>query len=791
MSDQTATISATDVEFAGGLPHTRISTVLDPIVRKIGEWVSWLWVVLVCVIVVNVVLRYVFGEGRVELEEIQWHFYSVGFLFGLSYCFVFDGHVRVDIFHAHFPPRLRAWIEFFGLILFLGPFIGIIIVYAIPFVERAYDIGEISDAPGGLPYRWLVKAVLPASFAVLGLAAVSYFTRVTAYLFRFPESIRLAGAPELGTLGGLVAFLALAGLIALECVLIWLAAFDSYLGYAAYLAAAMVAVFLYSQGGARPIPFRHGDREGWRLSPAAIVMVLLIVYTAFGIGRAAVHAGLYELVSDGILYVLSYIFVELSTGLATVIPVNYNEMLAIFMFALFLMLLFTGYPIAWLIGGIAVVFTAITVTSDTHLLDTVTAHFPDYWDGELSWRNASLVVSGTWDQMRNSVLVALPMFIFMGLMLDRSGIAEKLMDNFVQLFGGIRGGYAVTITLIGVLLAASTGIIGASVVLLTLLGLPVMLKNHYNKELAVGTVAAVGTLGILIPPSIMLVLMADRLAMSVGDLFMGAMFPGLLLGGLYIAYILILSFVNPHIAPAPKDRSPITLKLVVNVFLAVLPPAALILAVLGTIFFGVATPTEASGVGAAGATLLAVVNRRLTLRTLVDVARETTKTTAFIFAIVVGAVAFALVLRFLGGDELIERALLGLDLGALGTIMVILGVVFLLGFVLDWIQIILIVLTLVQPIVVRLAPDLGFESTDMALIWFTVLFAVVLQTSFLTPPVGFALFYVKGVAPPEITVRHIYAGVVPYILLQLLGVALIFLFPGIVTYLPRLAYGTG
>ena len=467
---------------------------------------------------------------------------------------------------------------------------------------------------------------------------------------------------------------------------------------------------------------------------------------------------------------------------------GFNDYLALLMFVSFITLVFSGFPIAWLLGGIAVLFTGISVTADTYFLDAVTAAFPDYWDGDLTWVRSSLVVNNIWEQMRNWVLVALPMFIFMGLMLDRSGIAETLMDNFVQLFGRIRGGYAVTVTLIGVLLAASTGIVGASVVLLTLLGLPVMLKHRYQKEFAVGTCSAVGTLGILIPPSIMLVLMADKLSMSVGDLFMGAFIPGMILGAIYIAYIVIYSLLSPSVAPAPPDAPPVTLKVVFGVLLAVLPPAGLIVAVLGTIFFGVATPTEAAGVGAFGATTLAAVNGKLSPAVLRDVVRETTKTTAFIFAIVLGAIAFALVLRNLGGDELIERTLIGLDLGPMGTILVILGIVFLLGFILDWIQIILIILPLVGPIIADMAFGLGFESASTALIWFTVLFAVVLQTSFLTPPVGYALFYVKGVAPPEISVRHIYRGVMPFIVLQMIGATIIFLWPAVATWLPRMMY---
>jgi tripartite ATP-independent transporter DctM subunit len=707
----------------GDLPQTRASYVLDTGITWIGHAVSWLWVVLIAIIVLNVTLRYAFGEGRVELEELQWHLYAVGFLIGFSYCAVYDGHVRVDVFHARFRLRTKAWIELIGLLVFLMPFIWLMVAYSVPFVERAYEIGEVSDAPGGLGARWLIKAALPVSFIILGVAALSRLFRVTAFLFGIPRPIAVSHLRWMQAGEVLVTLLAVVVFLAVVGALLWYGVIGAIVEFAT-------------------------------IGLAAVVLWVTQVFALF-------------------------------------LDLTFNEILALLMFVGFLALLFTGYPIAWLLGGIAVLFTAIIVAADTALLDRILETFPDYWEGELTWTRASLVTNNTWEQMRNWVLVALPMFIFMGLMLDRSGIAETLMDNFVQLFGRVRGGYAVTITLIGVLLAASTGIIGASVVLLTLLGLPVMLKNGYSKELGVGTCSAVGTLGILIPPSIMLVLMADKLSMSVGDLFMGALIPGIMLGGLYIAYILVLAFLRPDVAPAPREAPKVTPRVILNVLLAVLPPAALILAVLGSIFFGVATPTEASGVGAFGATLLALANRRLSLAVLIDVMRETTKTTAFIFAIIIGAVAFALILRNLGGDEMIERALLGLDIGNVGLILVILLIVFVLGFILDWIQIILIILPLVGPIVQDMGVDLGFESGSQALVWFTVVFAVVLQTSFLTPPVGFALFYVKGVAPPEISVRHIYRGVIPFIIVQLIGVALIFLWPALVTWLPSVAYSQG
>lgn len=448
-----------------------------------------------------------------------------------------------------------------------------------------------------------------------------------------------------------------------------------------------------------------------------------------------------------------------------------REWLAVAMFVSFIALIFTGFPVAWVLGGLAVAFTAFAIIAE------VDFGIPSGVD----WGYASLVVDRSWDVMHNWVLVALPMFIFMGVMLDRSGVAGDLMLNVSRLFGRVRGGLAVTVALIGVLLAAATGIIGASVVLLALLGMPIMLERGYQPELAAGTVCAVGTLGILIPPSIMLVLMAERLALSVGDLFMGAFFPGILLGGLYVAYILIYAWLRPEAAPVPEDAPPVDLSVVRDVAIAVLPAAALILAVLGSIFFGIATPTEAAGVGAFAATLLAVAKRRLTWQGLREVLAETTRTTGFIFAILLGATAFSLVLRGLGGDDLIERALIGLPFSNEGILLTILGVTFLLGFFLDWIEITLIVLPLVSPVVA----GLGFD-----LVWFTVLFAVCLQTSFLTPPVGFAIFYLKGVAPEGVDVLTIYRGVAPFIVLQIAGLAVIFLWSDLVTWLPSVAYAT-
>ena len=445
-----------------------------------------------------------------------------------------------------------------------------------------------------------------------------------------------------------------------------------------------------------------------------------------------------------------------------------SEILAVLMIASFILLIFTGFPIAWVLGGLAAIFTAFAIIFEVDFNIAT----------NVDWYYTSMTIDRIWDVMENWVMVALPMFIFMGILLDRSGLAKDLLTGFSRLLGGVKGGLAITVTLIGVLLAASTGIIGASVVLLGLLGLPVMLENNYDKNLAAGTVCAVGTLGILIPPSIMLVVMADRMAMSVGDLFLGALFPGALLGGLYIVYLLLVGVFKPEHVPAAKTQ-PVDLAAVWILFKAIVPAAFLILAVLGSIFFGFATPTEAAGVGAAGAMLLAWSKGALSLPVIREVIDETSRTTAFIFGAIIGAVCFTLVLRGLGGDELIERTLMGLPFGPTGIIISILIATFILGFFLDWIELTLILLPLVAPVVAAL----NFDP-----IWFTVMFAVCLQTSFLTPPVGGALFYLKGIAPEGIDLPVIYRGVVPFIVIQLIALAILFQWEAIVTWLPGQAY---
>ncbi len=468
-----------------------------------------------------------------------------------------------------------------------------------------------------------------------------------------------------------------------------------------------------------------------------------------------------------------------------------NQWMILLMFLVFVVMLFSGIPVAFALVGVSLLFVLI----GEHLLDEhrkVISEVIEFKRTGISYKkmfaNGGRFFGGI---IKNPVLVALPMFIFMGLMLDQSGVAQRMMRAMQVLFGALRGGLALTVMLIGIILAASTGVIGASVVLLGVMGLPAMLDQKYGKPIATGTIAASGTLGILIPPSIMLVIMSDQLAISLGDLFMGAMFPGLILGALYIIFIVVYGLVNPNAMPLPDNREPVTAKILLQVALSVVPPMMLILLVLGSIFFGLATPTEASGLGALGATILALLSGRLNLKVFRDVSRQTLNTAGYIVGIFIAANFFAYILRRYGGDEIIENMVLGTFDDPYKIVLFILFIIFLLGFLLDWIEITLIIMPLMLPVILSLdLPVNGFGVVgDPSVVWFAILVAVTLQTSFLTPPVGFALFYLKGVCPPGVTLGHIYRGVIPFVILQLIGLAIVFYFPELTTWLPAMAYG--
>ena len=447
----------------------------------------------------------------------------------------------------------------------------------------------------------------------------------------------------------------------------------------------------------------------------------------------------------------------------------FEDYLPIMMFAALAILLFSGFPVGFVLGGVGLAFGFVGMYFDVF--------------SQIELFNLVLRIWGIAD---NLVLVAIPMFIFMGTMPERAGVAADLLHCLQVLLRRTPGGLALAVTVMGTILAATTGIIGASVVMISLMALPVMIERRYNTELATGTIAASGTLGILIPPSIMLVIMADLLGRSVGTLFVAAVFPGLILSGLYFAYIFTLCRLKPEFAPPlPKEMGPQTPgELFLLLMRGFIPTVFLILLVLGSIVLGWATPTEAAGVGAGGAVLLAVINRKLTWKVLKEVVERTAITNGMIFFLFVGATAFSYVFRSLGGDDLIEDLIYALGVGPWGILFILMGVAFLLGFFFDWIEITLIVLPVFAPILAGL--DFGEHLPKAEVVyWFAILLAVNLQTSFLTPPFGFALFYMKGVAPPEVKIQQIYRGIIPFVMLQLVGLGLVIGFPEIAMWLPR------
>jgi tripartite ATP-independent transporter DctM subunit len=428
------------------------------------------------------------------------------------------------------------------------------------------------------------------------------------------------------------------------------------------------------------------------------------------------------------------------------------------MFVAVLVLIFSGYPVAFSLAGTALLFAAIGVGAgyfDWHLLYA----FPERVFGVMS----------------NYVLLAVPFFIFMGTMLERSKLAEDLLRTIGILFGGLRGGLALAVIFVGTLLAAATGVVGASVTAMGLISLPVMLRYGYSKELSTGLIAASGTLGQIIPPSVVLVVLGDQMGVSVGDLFLGALVPGLILAGLYTLYVIGLALFRPGDVPAlpASERTLAGGALLAAAGKVLVPPLALILLVLGSIFAGVATPTEAGALGAVGATILAAANRRLTWRAVHETALETLRLTSMVMFLLIGSTLFALVFRGVLGDVWIHEVMTNLPGGALGLLLAANLLVFVLGFFIDFFEIAFIVL----PLLVPAARALGID-----LVWFGVMLGMNLQTSFLTPPFGFSLFYLRGVAPPEVRTTHMYRGVIPFIVIQLLALTAVWLFPGIVTH---------
>ena len=455
------------------------------------------------------------------------------------------------------------------------------------------------------------------------------------------------------------------------------------------------------------------------------------------------------------------------------------EWVAALLFVSVVIVLLAGFPVAFTLGGTALIFAGVGVlTGSFH--EALLLGLPNRVFGIMS----------------NETLVAVPLFVFMGVTLERARIAEELLETLSGLFGPLRGGLGVSVTLVGMLLAASTGIVGATVVTMGLLSLPTMLKRGYSPEIASGTICASGTLGQIIPPSIILVMLGDVMTtayqqaqlemgvfsprtVSVGDLFAGALLPGLLLVLLYIVYIFAVALFRPESMPAhQRDENDVIS--FARVLKALAPPLFLIFAVLGSILTGLATPTEAAGVGGMGALLLAVVRRELDVARLRDIMRSTLRISSMVFLILIGASIFSLVFRGYGGDDGVRSILEALPGGVVGAVIVVMLVMFLLGFVLDFIEITFVVVPIVGPVLLAMGLDP---------VWLGVMIALNLQTSFLTPPFGFALFYLRGVAPPSVTTANIYRGAMPFVAIQIFALLVIAAFPDLVTWLPGRIYG--
>ncbi len=433
------------------------------------------------------------------------------------------------------------------------------------------------------------------------------------------------------------------------------------------------------------------------------------------------------------------------------------EAMPLILFGVLFLLLLLGFPVAFTLGGVSFILGYFTFG-------------PAFFN---------LLPLRIWGVMTNYVLIAVPLFVFMGVMLEKSGLAENLLETMALLFGHLRGGLAISVVAVGALFGASTGIVGATVVTMGLLSLPTMLKRGYRAEVATGTISASGTLGQIIPPSIVLVLLGSVLNVSIWDMFVGAVVPGFVLVLLYAVYLVLIAIFKSEWAPAMPEEELAQFygrAMVKRVFQAFVLPAVLFVAVLGSIFAGIASPTEAAAVGAFGATLLTVLQKKFSFATLKSVMVETTHLTCMVFIILVGATAFGLVFRGMHGDAYLTNLILSTNMSPGAFLALVMVMIFVAGFFIDFIEITFIIVPVVAPIFVALGVDL---------LWLGILIAMNLQTSFLTPPFGFSLFYLKGVAPPEVRTGHIYRGIIPFIIIQLIGLTLVITFPEMATSLPR------
>ncbi len=611
----------------------KISYYIDNINRYFASISAFLVLFLAVLVFYDAFMRYLFHQGSIALQELEWHLFDLSFLLAIGYTLKHDKHVRVDIFFDKFSDKTKEYINILDNLFLIIPFSLLLVYYGYDFSMQSFMQHEASSDPGGLCCRYIIKSTIVLSAILLLLQGVS-------------EIIK-------------------------------------------------------SYAKVKNLKF--------------LIVSLILFYLAIFL----LNLDFYFVLEPSIL-----------------------------MFLLSLILLMTGFRVAFVFGFTGVLFAII--------------------DYDLSLDIFQMLPMRIYGIMQNFTLMAVPLFILMGLILEKSDLAKKLLENLGAAFGEIRGGLAASIVIVGAILAAATGIVGASVVMMSIISLPIMLKFGYSRTLASGTIAASGTLGQIIPPSIVLIILGDVMSVSVGDLFKSAVIPGLLLVALYLIYIFTYSAIKKDVAPPVKlEKKPTKRELLVSI----IPPFLLIFAVLGSIFAGIATPTESAAMGVIGALVLTILNKSFSFSMLKYVSLETVKLSAMIFMILIGATAFSLVFNGLGGAELVHN-FFSQDIGnKWAFIFIAMLSIFLLGFFVDFVEISFIVVPLFVPII----HTFGIDP-----IWFAILIAMNLQASFLTPPFGFALFYLKGAAGKLVSTKDIYKGVIPFIVLQIIALLILIFFPEII-----------
>lgn len=582
-------------------------------------------------------MRYLFSEGTIALQELEWHLFDIIFLFGFAYTLKMKKHVRVDILYVNYSKEKKALINIFSMILLLIPFSTIFIIDSYDMVYQSFYQNEVSPNPGGLKERWIIKSTLLFSFILLFIQAI------------------------------------------LEIL----------------------------------ISFKEVNKKEFFILSFAIFIAGVTIYTLW--------------------FYRTPFYIE---------PL-------ILIFILTLTLLLMGFEVAFVFMGVSLLFALISDEVGLHTLE--------------------MLPHRTYGIMENITLMAVPLFIFMGIILEKSKIAQTLLLSMGKLFGRVRGGIAISVVVVGAMLAASTGIVGASVVMMTLIALPLMIKHNYNPAFASGTIASSGTLGQLIPPSIVLIILGDQMHISVGDLFKVAIIPGFLLVVFYILYILIVAFFKKDYAPAIKVDEPYS-KILKEAILSSIPPLMLIVIVLGSILMGLASPYESASIGVLGSLFLAFIKKELSFEMLKEASIETVILTSMIFMILIGATAFSLVFNALDGQDLALNFFTQ-EQDKWSFIIISMVVIFLLGFFIDFIEIAFVIV----PILVPIVASLGIDP-----LWFAMLIALNLQASFLTPPFGFTLFYLKGAIGDKVKTKDIYIGVIPFIIIQVILLVLIMLYPKII-----------